>query len=319
MLLLNTLSKIYLFIINLINSYYDRFPPAPLGFPVICVGGIRAGGSGKTPLTDWVIGKVAETGKTPVLFSRGYGRLSSQTEIVPPDCETSWQAVGDEPLMLKNHHKNLWLAIDPNRRRAERKLRAFGLKNIVGIMDDGFQHRKFPRDLDIVIITDGDLTDKMLPAGRLREPQKSLERADVIVSTKKIDNPKNCVVNFVSDGFVNVLSGEKKTAFDGDVLCFCGIARPQRFIESVEKLTDKPCKRLIFPDHHKFTDANYKTLNSASEAVLITTEKDFVRLDTKKTEIAQKLWYIPYGVSINAENEAFLRSKILDVCRGKNE
>lgn len=318
MLFLKFLSKIYLLVINFINFYYDKFPPKSLGFPVICVGGIRAGGSGKTPLTDWVIGKVIEAGKTPVLFSRGYKRLSNQTEIVPPNCETSWEIVGDEPLMLKNHHKELWLAIDKNRRRAEKKLRSFGLSNIVGIMDDGFQHRKFPRDLNIVVITPNDVIDGVLPFGRLREPVKSLERADVVISTEKINSiPKSkfCEVNFVSEEFVNIVSGERKTALDGDILCFCGIARPERFFESVEKLTKKNTKRLIFPDHHRYNDKDYETLNSASQAVLITTEKDFVRLDTKKTENAEKLWYLSYIVSIDAENQKLLSGKILEICR----
>jgi len=315
MLLLNPLSKIYLFIINLINYRFDKFPPKPLDFPVISIGGIRAGGSGKTPFADLIIGKVSEMGKTPVLFSRGYKRISKQTEIVPPDCETNWQAVGDEPLMLKKHHKNLWLAIDPNRRRAERKLRSFGLKNIVGIMDDGFQHRKFPRDLDIVILTETDLTDKVLPSGRLREPIKSLERADIIVSAQKTDSPKNCVIEFVAEEFANAVSGEKKTEFDGDILCFCGIARPQRFIDSVKKLTGKDCKTMIFSDHHKYNNADYNALNSASQAVFITTEKDFMRIDTEKSEFLQKLWYIPYRIRVNPEDNNFLSNKISELFR----
>ena len=319
MLLLKAISKIYSLAVTLKNLRYDKHPPKPLNFPVISVGGIRAGGSGKTPLADWVIAKTVEAGKTPVLFSRGYKRLSKQTEIVPPCCETSWQAVGDEPLMLKSHHKTLWLAIDPNRRRAEKKLRAFGLTNIVGIMDDGFQHRKFPRNLDIVIITENDLTDEMLPSGRLREPKTSLHRADVIVSTQKIANPKCCVVKFTSREFVNVVSGERRTSFDGDILCFCGIARPERFFQSVEKLTGKECAKLVFPDHHRYTDKDYKKLNSAPQAVFVTTEKDFVRLDTKKTEITKNLWYIPYVMEVESESDKFLNNKILDVCGVKDE
>jgi tetraacyldisaccharide 4'-kinase len=320
MILLKLLSKIYLFVINIINFYYDKFPPKSLGFPVICVGGIRAGGSGKTPLTDWVIGKITEAGKTPVLFSRGYKRISKKTEVIPSYCETTWETVGDEPMMLKNHRKNLWLAIDKNRHKAAKKLcKEFSLakSNIVGIMDDGFQHRKFPRNLDIVILTETDLTDDILPFGRLREPVKSLERADVIVTTQKIDNPKNCVVKFVSDGFVNVLSKFKQTKFDGDIFAFCGIARPERFFKNVESITKKPCKKLSFPDHYRYKNKDYKMLNSATEATFVTTEKDFVRFDTKKTVFDEKLWSLSYRISIEAENEEFLSRKILEICRSK--
>ena len=308
------LSFIYLVIVKIRNLYYDFFPPENLDFPVISVGGIRAGGSGKTPLADWVIGKIEETGKTPVLFSRGYGRKSAQTEILTPDDECFWEQVGDEPLLLKNHHPNLWLAIDGNRTRAEKKLRSFNLKNIAGIMDDGFQHRKFPRNLDIVIITPDDLNDKMLPLGRLRESAKSLSRADIVVSQEKFENPKNCLVKFCAKEFVNAVSGEKKTNFEEEILCFCGIARPERFLKSVNDLTKKSVKCLFFGDHHQYSKKDYEILNSASQAVLITTEKDFVRLDTKKMENADKLWYLSYRVEVYDENCEFLKNKIFEIC-----
>jgi tetraacyldisaccharide 4'-kinase len=313
------LSLIYILIITIRNFYYDRFPPKALDFPVISVGGIRAGGSGKTPLTDWVINKITQAGKTPVLFSRGYGRISKRTKIVAPQDESSWEKVGDEPMMLKNHHKNLWLVIDGNRKRGEKKLRCFNLKNIVGIMDDGFQHRKFWRNLDIVIITPEDLADMMLPLGRLREPTKSLERAGVIISQEKIESKKNCVVKFCAKEFVNAVSGEKKERFDEEILCFCGIARPERFLRSVDEITRKSNKHLFFNDHHKYSSNDYKILNSASQAELITTEKDFVRLNTKKLENVHKLWYLSYGVEVDYENNEFLKTKIFEVCGVKNE
>jgi len=318
-ILLKILSVIYITAIKIRNLYYDFFPPKPFDFPVISVGGIRAGGSGKTPLADWIIGKIEESGKTPVLFSRGYGRKSAQTQIVAPKDVCSWEQVGDEPLMLKRHHKNLWLAVDGNRRRAEKKLQKFNLKNIVGVMDDGFQHRKFPRNLDIVVISCDDLSDKTLPLGRLREPINSLKRADVVVSQEKIENEKYCAIKFCAGEFVNAVSGEKKTNFDEEILCFCGIARPERFLKSVNDLTEKSNKFLFFGDHHKYSNKDYKTTNSASQAVLITTEKDFVRLDVKKMENADKLWYLSYGVEIDDENRAFIENKIFRVCGVKNE
>jgi tetraacyldisaccharide 4'-kinase len=313
------LSLIYLIFIEIRNLYYELLPPKNLDFPVISVGGIRAGGSGKTPLADWVIGRIEEIGKTPVLFSRGYGRKSSQTEIIAPDDECSWEQVGDEPLLLKRHHPNLWLVIDGKRKRGEKKLRSFNLKNIVGVMDDGFQHRKFPRNLDIVIISDDDLKDKMLPSGRLREPQKSLNRADVIVAPEKLDGKKNVKAEFCVYKFVNAVSGEKEVIFDSEILCFCGIARPERFLNSVNNLTKKSNDFIFFADHHKYSEDDYKMLNAASQAVFITTEKDFVRLDTKKMEKADKLWYLSYGVEVNGYDCEFLKNKIFEVCGEENE
>lgn len=317
-ILLKILSFIYIAAIKSRNLYYDFFPPKPLDFPVISVGGIRAGGSGKTPLADWIIGIIEKSGKTPVLFSRGYGRKCAQTQIVAPRDVCSWEQVGDEPLLLKRHRKNLWLAVDADRRRAEKQLRKFNLKNIVGVMDDGFQHRKFPRNLDIVIISSGDLSDKMLPLGRLREPVKSLKRADLIVSQEKIGNEKYCAVKFRAGEFVNAVSGEKKTYFDEEILCFCGIARPERFLKSVNDLTKKSNKFLFFGDHHIYSNKDYKILNTVSQAVLITTEKDFVRLDAKKMENADKLWYLYYGIEIDDENCAFIENKIFRICGVKN-
>jgi tetraacyldisaccharide 4'-kinase len=313
------LSFIYGIVVKIRNSYYDLFQPEPLDFPVISVGGIRAGGSGKTPLADWIIGEIEKNGKTPVLFSRGYGRKSAQTQIIAPQDICSWEQVGDEPMLLKKHRKNLWLAIDGNRCRAEKKLRKFNLKNIIGVMDDGFQHRKFPRNLDIVIISPDDFSDKMLPHGRLREPIKSLKRADVVVSQEKIKNEKSCAIKFRAGEFVNAVSGERKTNFEAEILCFCGIARPERFLKSVNDLTEKSNKFIFFGDHHRYPNKDYEILNSAFQAVLITTEKDFVRFDIKKMENADKLWYLCYSADIDDENCAFLKNKIFEVCGVKNE
>ncbi|MCL2846021.1 MAG: tetraacyldisaccharide 4'-kinase [Chitinivibrionia bacterium] len=310
------LSQIYLFVINLRNSKYDRYSPQDFGFPVISVGGIRAGGSGKTPICDKIIQEIEELGKIPVLFSRGYKRKSRKTEIISPDEKTSWEIVGDEPLMLKTRQKSLWLAIDADRNRTAKKLLErsdIDKKNIVGIMDDGFQCRSFKRNLDIVVITPNDLQDKMLPLGRLREPVKSLERADIIVSQTPIPTPKNLVVEFVANEFVNVVSGEKKTNFDEDFLCFCGIARPERFVASIKKLTGKEPKYVFFPDHHKFCDKDYAMLNSAPQAALATTQKDFMRLDEEKTEKLQNLWYLSYNVVMDIVNSNFLKDKIKEV------
>jgi len=326
------LSQIYLFVINLRNSKYDRYSPQDFGFPVISVGGIRAGGSGKTPICDKIIQEIEDLGKIPVLFSMGYKRKSRKTEIIPPEQKTSWGIVGDEPLMLKTRRKSLWLAIDVDRNRAAKKLlerNDIDKKNIVGIMDDGFQHRKFRRNLDIVVLSPNDLQDKMLPLGRLREPIKSLERANIIVSQTPIPvgadprvcpmsacptkNTKNLVVEFVANEFINVVSGEKKLNFDEEILCFCGIARPERFVASIEKLTGKAPKHVFFSDHHKFRDKDYALLNSASQEVLVTTQKDFMRLDEEKTEKLQNLWYLSYSVVMDDENDSFLKKKIKEV------
>jgi tetraacyldisaccharide 4'-kinase len=302
--LLSILSKIYLFAIDLRNFIYDRLVPEDFGFPVISVGGIRAGGSGKTPVCDRVIQEIEEMGKIPVLFSRGYKRKSRKIEIVSPSDKTSWEFVGDEPMMLKTRRKTLWLAIGADRNRAAKKLLSYGLdkKNIVGIMDDGFQCRNFRRDLDIVVLSPSDLQDKILPLGRLREPIKSLNRADITVSREKSQNPKNLVVEFVADKFVNALSGEKKASFDEEILCFCGIARPEKFVASIKKLTGKEPKHIFFSDHHRFCDKDYALLNSASQAVLVTTQKDFMRLNEEKTEKIQNLWYLSYDVVTDIEN-----------------
>jgi len=317
-LLLRLLSRIYLFAVNLINSHYDRNPAPNFGFPVISVGGIRAGGSGKTPVCDKIIEEIEALGKTPVLFSRGYKRKSQKTEIVAPHEKTSWETVGDEPLMLKSRRKSLWLAIDADRNRAAEKLLRFPIdkKSIVAVMDDGFQCRSFRRDLDIVVLSPNDLNDELLPLGRLREPIKSLERADVIISQMQMPqykNRQNICVEFSANEFINVKTGEKKNSFDEEILCFCGIARPERFVASVKKLTGKDSNCLIFPDHHKFSSKDYKTLNAVSEAALVTTQKDFVRLNEKKMKTLENVWCLSYDVVIKAESENLLREKIKEL------
>lgn len=300
------LSFFYEQIIRIRNNIFDHNSPQKLPFPVISIGGISAGGTGKTPLTASIIEFCISQGKTPILFSRGYGRKSKQTIIAPPSqTDISWENVGDEPAMLRKRYPSLWLAIDGNRMRAANFLLTNLPKNPVGIMDDGFQHRKMPRNLDIVTLPASVGSDSIIPSGLLREPLRSLKRADIIVFTGEPDKSTistlaklgisipfgiSCTI---SDSIINISSYERKKYINEEVTLISGIARPERFRITAEPFFKSIKKHVIFPDHHIYSAADRALLLGEQKSVFCTTEKDAIRLTTNNSAEMKNVWYIP--------------------------
>ncbi|MGD8396313.1 MAG: tetraacyldisaccharide 4'-kinase, partial [Candidatus Eiseniibacteriota bacterium] len=159
---------------------------APL--PVVSVGNLTVGGTGKTQLVDWLVAHLLAGGVPCAVLSRGYGRRDRRPRYLLPGVTSTglppWERIGDEPWMLAARHPGLALGIDPDRHRAARAL-APHLDGGVLVLDDGFQHRRLVRDLDIVTVSAADPLGggRLLPAGRLREPPRALARADLVVVT----------------------------------------------------------------------------------------------------------------------------------------
>jgi tetraacyldisaccharide 4'-kinase len=168
------------------NRLYDAgiAPQLTLPHPVVSVGNLTLGGSGKTPLVALIAQTVARSGGTPALLSRGYGRVHRAPVILPPEpaFPTAVQLIGDEPALLRRHEPRLWLGICRDRHEAGQKI-ALRAPRLVFILDDGFQHRRLKRDLDIVVVdrTQPLEHNRTLPAGTLREPLAGLRRAGLIV------------------------------------------------------------------------------------------------------------------------------------------
>src|SRR5207248_5588177 len=184
----NPLSSLYGLVTAARNGLYDRsiLKSRKLLRPVISVGNISVGGSGKTPFVIMLGELLKQRGIAFDVLSRGYGRETRGTMLVDPS-GTSRQ-FGDEPLLI-SRRLGCSVILGESRHQAGKlaEAQALGTCPQLHILDDGFQHRSLTRDFDIVLLTEQDLKDRLLPAGRLREPLTSLRRADAIVLTEEID------------------------------------------------------------------------------------------------------------------------------------
>ncbi len=200
------LSKVYSIIIKKHNARYSESPSISyrMPFPVISVGGIRAGGTGKTPSALLIGDILSKLDKEIVFLSRGFRRPNKNNFIAKPGQEVSWQDAGDEPAMLHSAIPESWLGIGANRIENAEMISRMVSKKAVFILDDGFQHRRIQRNLDIVCLGGTELDDRLLPSGYLREPVTALSRAHVafLIGTEEnvsmLNECKNKILNKVS-------------------------------------------------------------------------------------------------------------------------
>lgn len=293
-------------------------PVQRLRFPVISIGNLTTGGSGKTPLTIALAGALAERGIGVDVLSRGYGRSISVAARVQTD--GSAERFGDEPLLIA---RQTGVPVYVARRRYEAGLLAEaeaaeqyaahqGRRAQAHILDDGFQHRQLHRDVDIVLLDSADWRDRLLPAGNLREPLKALHRASVIAVPA--DQP-NLESDLRAWGWRGPLWRLHRTmdvpAVNGPVAAFCGIARPEQFFTGLEAAGVQIAARRAFPDHHRYTLADLGRLTAiawaAGATALVTTEKDLARLGTTSAVLTESmpLETARLRVEIENANEAF--------------
>lgn len=286
--LLRALSLGYGAVLTLRNGYYDRWSlPRWLGVPVISVGNLTVGGTGKTPMTLWVCQRLLEHGCKPAVLSRGY--KASQTGLA------------DELLMVSRRCPDAVAVANPDRYAAgQLAIEQYGIH--AAVLDDGFQHRRLGRDLDIVLI---DATrpfgfGHVLPRGLLREPMCGLARAGVIVMTRAdqcpsavLSNIETTVRQFNPDapivravhrpvGFTD-LEGKPAAEPAGErVGCLAGIARPDAFVQTLNHMGHAPVEKLWWPDHHVYGPDNVEMIcrwiEETNLDTVITTEKDAVKL-----------------------------------------
>ncbi len=250
-----------------------------LSWPVISVGNISVGGSGKTPFVIMLGELLKQRGIEVDVLSRGYRRTTTGVLRVYPDGTP--EQFGDEPLLIA---RKLGCPVFVGEDRFNAGLEAeettgAAQPNRVHLLDDGFQHRQLHRDLDIVLLNQEDLSDKLLPAGRLREPLSALQRADVVVADQ--DFPQDQLPG----GEFQVWRIERNIVvpkLDRPVIAFCGIARPQGFFSALRKHGLDVREEIVFRDHHRYTSDDVARLIAAQArhagSQLITTEKDAVNL-----------------------------------------
>lgn len=275
---MNPLSSIYSVVTRTRNEFYDRgvLTARRLRGPVVSVGNIAAGGSGKTPFVIALGEMLKRRNVSFDVLSRGYGRKTKGVALVHPDGSAS--EFGDEPLLIARRLE-VSVVVGEDRYAAGR----FAEENFgprLHLLDDGFQHRGLARDFDIVMVNASDARDVLIPRGRLREPLSALTRADAIVLTN--DTP--------SDGLP--LQHQKVWRVQRDIiapevedpcLAFCGIARPDAFFGQLAAAGINVAGTRKFRDHHAYTKSDVRSLLSARKKLrarcFVTTEKDAINLE----------------------------------------
>lgn len=275
------LSAIYGGVTGARNALYERgwLRSRRLQGPVISVGNVSTGGSGKTPFVILLGELVKARGVRFDVLSRGYGRKTRGVLLVEPGGLP--RDFGDEPLLMARRLQ-VPVVVGEDRYEAGRFAEArFGPQ--LHLLDDGFQHRGLGRDFDIVLVTPEDARDRLLPAGRLREPLAGLRRADAVVLASGAGQDSFPVegkrVWRVRRGIVAEHAGQ---TIPSRPVAFCGIARPQNFLLQLRAAGIDPVAEAFFRDHHAYTEKDVRDLlelRQRSEAGgFVTTEKDAVNL-----------------------------------------
>lgn len=323
--LLFPLSLLYGGIAALRNFLYNKgvLKSKAYNFPVICVGNISTGGTGKSPMIELLVSFLKNEYKIAVL-SRGYKRKTKGFREVL--IKSTVEEVGDEPLQFKKKFPEIIVAVCEDRQTGIEKLQ--GSAEVI-LLDDAFQHRKVKASLNILLTSFDKLysNDCMLPAGNLREPKFGAKRAQIIVVTKcpddmdtsKMETVKRKLkpqpyqeVYFSKIGYSSQIKNETESLplrflKDKKFLLVTGIANPKPLVDFLEH-EGLHFKIKSFPDHHNFSSSEMEQL--AKHKFILTTEKDFMRLRalTNKTEI----YYLPIKTVILNDNESNFKDKIVN-------
>jgi tetraacyldisaccharide 4'-kinase len=309
---MNPLTGLYGAGIALRNTLFDRgvLPALRLDEPVISVGNLSAGGSGKTPFVITLGELLRERGVHFDVLSRGYRRKTRGVLVVDP--QGSAADFGDEPVLIARR-LGVPVIVGESRYQAG-QLAEQKFQTQLHLLDDGFQHRALARDFDIVLLAPGDLEDRLLPSGRLREPLSSLQRADAIVlprdlaaghpalrgkpvwrMTREIEITGIHIKNVLWEGTALAVplappeSGGFSPGAPPSPIVFCGIARPQQFFAQVRAAGVSPVAEIAFRDHHAYDTSDIQRLvamrrESGADGFL-TTEKDAINLGPLRADL----------------------------------
>jgi len=256
-------------------------PVRRLRFPVISIGNVSTGGSGKTPLIHVDV------------LSRGYGRKYQLPARVNPGGTA--EEFGDEPLLIARE-AGIPVYVAPQRYDAGVLAEAEGSQStpIIHLLDDGFQHRQLARDVNILLLNRRDWQDGLLPAGNLREPLKAARRADVIAISADEPTLESDLRRWGWKNPVWKLHRRMEVlSINGPIVAFCGIARPEQFFAGLKNAGLSLAAQVAFPDHHRYKARDLDRLvdaaRTANATALVTTEKDFVRLDRLAAKLPKSL------------------------------
>ena len=317
--LLFPLGGLYWLITFIRNWLYDLgiFTSKSYDLPVIAIGNISAGGTGKTPQTEYIIRLLKDTYKIAVL-SRGYKRSTKgfvlANDVVPVS------ELGDESFQMYSKFPEISVAVCEDRQTGIYNLISNSNPDVI-LLDDAFQHRKVKAGFYILLTAYDELfsDDFILPFGNLRESAIGKKRANVVVVTKCPQNITdknkdevktklnvNAPVFFTSIDYDSKVFSTENSISVSDIiatekLILAGIANPKYFINYLNSGTDKV---MIYPDHHNFSDAEISEINELSkDKIIVTTEKDFMRLNGKIK--SSNLFYLPIQSKFISDKEQF--------------
>jgi len=313
---------LYGFITSIRNYLYDKGILKSYSFdiPIIAVGNLSTGGTGKTPQIEYLIRLLSDNHKIATL-SRGYKRQSKG--FVLADATSNAAKLGDEPFQYYQKFANIQVAVDADRRNGIQQLLSLTEKPEIILLDDAFQHRKVKAGFYILLTTFDDLyvDDLILPTGNLRESQRGAKRADIVIVTKcpnnlstqkqekirkklNLSNKQQLFFSCIAyDTFVYSEDKKLKVSEINEIekLIVAGIAKPEPFFKYFQKEKDEV---MVFPDHHHFTDLDILNMKSkAKNGIIITTEKDYMRL--KGSILGNQLFYLPIQSSFVEDAEKF--------------
>lgn len=295
------LSVVYWAVSGFRNFLYNKkiIKATQLSVPVISVGNITVGGTGKTPFTNFLIHRCLQKSLKVGVVSRSYKAQARKPVRVDPNQENAAYIYGDEPTLLAKRHPQAVVYV--GRRKYQIALDLIRKEKVdVIVVDDGFQHRRLARSLDFVLIdaTESVENYRLLPVGRAREVYKNISRADAIVITKSNLSQSDHIAKFQSD-----FSGKKIFNFDSviesiesihdgkimplseiskRIFIFCGLARPESFRQLLSLYrNDLQIDYKYFPDHHRYTSDDIQlllSLKTLRQSQFVTTEKDAVKI-----------------------------------------
>ena len=334
-------SWVYGLVVRLRNMLFDSgiLKERSYPIPIISVGNITVGGTGKTPHVEYIIGLLKDKMKVG-LISRGYKRRTRG--YVRAGKDSTSIDIGDELMQVKEKYPGIAIAADARRRRAVERLEG---ETDVLVMDDGFQHRYVKPGLNILLVDWHRIVtmDELMPAGRLREPLKGKDRADVVIVSKCPEGMKPMDYRVISKQlglypyqklfFSRIVydkmrhyTDKRRTTMsylgkENNILLLTGIASPRHLIEDLRPKGE--FRHLKFPDHHRFRPRDMARINEAyrempKPAIIITTEKDAVRLRESKgldLEVERAIYVLPVKVEIMLDQEETFKETILDYVR----
>jgi tetraacyldisaccharide 4'-kinase len=314
------------------RRWYARDPARVrrLARPVVSIGNLRVGGSGKTPVAAYVAALLREAGERPALLTRGYHREQESPGITVVSDGRSLlepaERAGDEPLLLARTLANVPVLVSRDRYLAGRMAEArFGAT--VHVLDDGFQHFELGRTVDLLLAGEDDLAQAVVPAGALREPLAAAASADAVLATTDTADAADRLARALGVSLAFRVTRKLGVPRDirtseavflppkASVFVVAAIARPERFVADVISNGWHIAGTMTFRDHHAFTAADVERIETAARAAgttsILTTEKDAVRLERRALDLP----FVAVPLLTRVEPEDAFRQWLLDRLR----